>query len=122
MFVSLFKYPWNKKKSRWNFFFVKLIFCWKIPAKVHILFFQRSNYDFASKNLTISMKKTPPKIQKALTGYLDLKNIDIEKRKIFFCVCFTSFKTFIQIRQSLKLAKENNNRFKREKGQKLPGP
>ena len=68
------------------------------------------------------MKKTPPKIQKALTGYLDLKNIDIEKRKIFFCVCFTSFKTFIQIRQSLKLAKENNNRFKREKGQKLPGP
>ena len=33
---------------------------------------------------------------------------------------FMGFKTFIQIRQGLKLAKENNNRFKREKGQKFP--
>ena len=33
---------------------------------------------------------------------------------------FTGFKIFIQIRQGLKLAKENNNRFKREKGQKFP--
>ena len=57
----------KQKEVALEFFFVKFIFCWKIPAKVHILFFQRSNYDFASKNLTISMKKTPPKIQKALT-------------------------------------------------------
>ena len=57
----------KQKEVALEFFFVKLIFCWKIPAKVHISFFQRSNYDFASKNLTISMKKTLPKIQKALT-------------------------------------------------------